>query len=67
MNFNQANHKYRCFMRECMNHMRELEEPNEKESKSNSNGFWLLKTITGSNLAIVSEEGEVELLWTREN
>tara|TARA_R100000479_G_scaffold137391_1_gene73848 strand:+ start:481 stop:669 length:189 start_codon:yes stop_codon:yes gene_type:complete len=62
MNFNQANHKYRCFMREYMNHMRELEEPNENESKSNSNGFWLLKTITGSNLAIVSEEGEVELL-----
>lgn len=62
MNFNQANHKYRCFMREYMNHMRELEEPNEKESKNNSNGFWLLKTITGSNLAIVSEEGEVELL-----
>jgi len=66
MNFNQANHKYRCFMRECMNHMRELEEPNEKKSKSNSNGFWLLKTITGSNLAIVSEEGEVELLWVRQ-
>jgi hypothetical protein len=42
--------------------MRELEEPNENESKSNSNGFWLLKTITGSNLAIISEEGEVELL-----
>ena len=62
MNFNQANHKYRCFMRECMNHMRELEEPNEKESKSNSNGFWLLKTITGSHIAIVSEDSEVELL-----
>ena len=62
MTFTQANHKYRCFMRECMNHMKELEEPNEKESKSNSNGFWLLKTITGSNLATVSEEGKVELL-----
>ena len=62
MNFNQANHKYRCFMREYMNNMRELEEPNEKESKCKSNGFWLLKTITGSNLAIVSEEGKVELL-----
>jgi len=65
MTFTQAEYKLKAFMRD-MGFVGELPHPSKEISESNSNGFWLLKTITGSNLAIVSEEGEVELLWVRQ-
>ena len=66
MTFTQAEYKLKAFMRD-MGFVGELPHPNEEVSESNSNGFWLLKTITGSHIAIVSEDSEVELLWVREN
>ena len=61
MNFNQAEHKLKAFMRDA-GFVGELPQPNEEQSEKNSNGFWLLKTIEGRNVGLISEDGHVELV-----
>lgn len=61
MTYAQAEYKLKAFMRD-MGFVGELPQPNEEQSEKNSNGFWLLKTIEGRNVGLISEDGHVELV-----
>jgi hypothetical protein len=61
MTFTQAEYLFKCFIHDS-GQIGEKEQPNKELSLTNSKGSWLLKTITGTNIAIVSKEGKVEPL-----
>lgn len=59
--FGMAEYQYACYLRDNLGHTGEIIYPNKDTSKQDTDGSWLLLTITGERLGTVSPNGTVRL------